>query len=98
MTINVYQKGDVARVTGAFKDSAGAAIDPTTVKFKFTTPAGVTTIYVFGTDGQLVKDSTGNYHVDLNANEAGIWFYRWESSGTGQAAQEGQFTVEPSGF
>ena len=96
MTINVYQKGDLVRVTGQFKDIAGTLIDPGTVKFKFTTPAGVVTTYTYGVDGALIKDSTGNYHVDLSAGEAGPWFYRWENTGAGQAAQEGEFVVEPS--
>jgi hypothetical protein len=94
--MNTYDIGDLARISGQFKDIAGTLIDPTTVRFKFTTPAGVVTTYIFGTDGQLVKDSVGNYHVDLSATEAGVWFYRWESGGTGQAAEEGQFSVTAS--
>lgn len=96
MTINVYQKGDLARCSAAFRNDAGALIDPTAVTFVFTTPAGVTTTYTYGVDSQLVKDSTGNYHVDLSASARGLWLYRWVSTGTGQAAENGQFVVEPS--
>lgn len=98
MAINRYDKGDLVRVSALFENSAGTDLDPTTVTFKYKNPAGTTTTLVYGTDAALVKDSTGNYHVDVNANASGLWLYRWESSTTGQAAQEGQFLVEPSNF
>lgn len=98
MTISVYQVGDLARVTGVFTNPAETEIDPTGLSFFYTTPAGVTTELVHGTDAALVKDSVGNYHVDVDVTEAGEWHYRWESTGTGQAGQNGQFMVEPSSF
>lgn len=94
MSINVYQKGDLARCAASFTDSGGSALDPTGVSFTVTTPAGVSTTYVYGTDAALVKDSSGHYHVDVNANARGVWFYRWFSTGTGQAAEQGEFSVE----
>lgn len=96
--MNVYDVGDLVRVTGAFTNSAGTALDPAVVKFKFTNPAGVTTTYTFGTDAQLVKDSTGNYHVDLDASVKGTFRYRWFSTGNGQAAGEHKFFVKTSAF
>ena len=89
-----YDKGDLVRVSGVWKNAAGTAIDPTTVAFKFTTPAGATTTYNYPADGQLVKDSTGNYHVDINASTNGTWLYRFESTGSGQAAAEGNFFIK----
>lgn len=96
--MNSYDKGDMVRVTGAFTTSAGTATDPGVVRFKFRTPAGVTTTYTYLTDAQLVKDSVGNYHVDLNASESDKWPYRWEATGTGQSAAEDEFFVRPSAF
>ena len=93
-----YDKGDLVRCSASFTDSDGTALDPTTVTGKYKTPAGVTTTYVYDTDAELVKDSTGNYHFDVNANAAGQWFYRFESTGTGQAAEEAAFTVEAGDF
>jgi hypothetical protein len=98
MTIAVYQKGDLVRIATIFKNSAGTAIDPTGVKFAYTPPSGETVEFVYPTDPELVKDSTGNYHVDLDTAEAGPWYYRWIGTGTGQAAENGQFFVEPSYF
>lgn len=94
-----YDKGDLVRVTGKFRDpTTDAPLDPTTVRFKFTKPSGPITTYVLGTDPQLVKDATGDYHVDVDADEVGVWNWRWESTGTGQAAEEGYFTVQVTQF
>jgi len=95
MTISVYQKGDLVRITGAFTDVAGSAIDPTTVSLFVSNPAGGATEYVYLTDAAVVKDSVGNYHADISATIAGDWRWWWEATGTGQAVQIGQYVVEP---
>lgn len=89
---DTFDKGDLVRVTGAFKNSAGSLIDPTGVVFKYKNGAsGTVTTLTYPTDVALVKDSTGNYHVDINASAEGVWYWRWESTGMGQAAGEGEF-------
>lgn len=94
---NKYDKGDVVRATGSFT-GGGAAIDPDSVSFRVKAPDGTVTVYVYLTDAELVKEATGVYHVDVDANANGEWFYRWESSGLGQAAAEGRFIVKASAF
>jgi hypothetical protein len=98
MAINAYDKGDVVRCSGAFTNSAGTAIDPTAVLFTFIDPAGTSTTYTYGVDAALAKDSTGNYHVDVNADAEGIYHWRMYSTGTGKAAAEGEFVVTSSVF
>ncbi len=93
---NLYDLGDLVRVSGAFRNAAGTLIDPSTVGFEFRKPDGTITSYVYPTHAQLVKDATGTYHVDIDANAAGTWRWRWESTGTGQAAEEGAFIVRAS--
>jgi len=95
---NSYDKGDLVRISAAFTNSAGTAIDPTAVLCKFTDPSGNTTTYTYNTDAELVKDSTGNYHVDIDADEAGLWYYRFYATGTGQSAAEDNFHVKTSKF
>lgn len=90
---NRFDKGDLVRCTGTFTTAGGAAQDPTTVKVSIRTPARVVTTYVYGVDGALVKDSTGVYHVDVDANQVGTWYVRWWATGTGQAAGESPFFV-----
>jgi hypothetical protein len=65
---------------------------------KYKTPRGVTTTLTYGVDVALVKDSTGNYHVDVDVTEAGQWWVRFYSTGTNQAAAEDFFLVQTSQF
>ncbi len=97
MSNNLYTIGQLVRVTGTFTNVAGAAADPTTIKFKYLTPAAKTSL-VYGTDGALVKDSTGVYHVDLTLDKEGKWRYRFEGTGALIAAGEGEFQVANSPF
>jgi len=96
VAINVHQKGDLVRVAATFKNAAGTDTDPTTVSFRYTAPSGTVTTLVYGTDAALVKASVGNYYVDLDANEAGIWFHVFIGTGAVQQAQDGEFTVSPN--
>ena len=95
---NNYDKGDLIRVTGTFTDSDGAAQDPTAVLCKYTDPGDNTTTLTYGVDAELVKSAVGIYYVDVDADESGDWWYRFYSTGTGQAAAEGFFRVEESKF
>jgi hypothetical protein len=94
-----YAKGQLVRCTGRFQNTSGTLVDPTTPKFDFKSPvvSGFTT-YTHPTNAQLVKDSTGVYHVDLDANAAGTWYFRFYGTGTNQAANEMSFTVADSQF
>lgn len=96
--MGTYYVGNLVRVSVVFTNSVGTAVDPTAVKCQVRTPAGVVTTYTYGTDPEVVKDSTGNYHLDVNASTEGLWRYRWYSTGTGQAAAEGAFDIPDSLF
>lgn len=96
--MNQYDVGDLVRVAGVFTDADGVAIDPATVAFKLKKPDRSITTYLYGIDLQLVKDSTGNYRVDISADVKGTYKYRWYSTGNGQAAGESQFEVIKSNF
>ena len=91
---NTYDVGDLVRVTGTFTNSAGAAADPTAVLFKYKDPSGNKTTLTYGTDVSVVKSSTGVYYVDVNVDEIGYWYYRWQATGTGQSAGESYFIAQ----
>lgn len=96
---STYTLGDLVRVTGTLTVTAtGDELDPDVVTFSVRHQAEDVTTYTYGTDAQLVKSATGVYYVDVNANAAGLWWYRFASTGNGQAAQEGSFLVERSKF
>ena len=98
MSITAYEYGTPVRCSNVFADDTGTAVDPTAVLFQFKTPALVTTLYTYGTDAELVRDSVGHYHVDLNGNAVGTWYYRFYSTGTGQTAAESYFVIMTSAF
>jgi|SRR5882672_4345051 len=96
--MNVYDLGDVVRSRVAFTNLASAAVDPGGVQFKIKSPLGAVTTYVYPVDSQLVKDSTGNYHVDVDADRQGVWVVRWVGTGSNKSASESAFQVGESQF
>ena len=85
---NTYDIGDLVRVTGTFTNAAGTATDPAVVKFSYRDPSENITTLTYGTDAAVVKSATGIYYSDVSIDEAGVWWFRWFSTGTGQAAGE----------
>lgn len=97
---NIYDVGDLVRVTGTFTDADDAATDPDVVRVKYQDPSGNDTTDVYGV-GSTVKSGTGVYYLDIDADEAGTWYYRVEgetSGGVGQGAAESYFNVRLSEF
>jgi hypothetical protein len=91
--MDTYALGNLVRVSAAFTNSVGAAVDPAVVKCQVRTPDGTVTTYTYGTDAEVIKSATGAYYLDVDAATAGEWRYRWYSTGSGQAADEGRFYV-----
>ncbi len=96
--MNSYDVGDVVRCVGTFANSAGTEVDPTAVLCKVREPDGTVTAYTYGVDAALVKAAVGSYYVDVEATAAGLWAYRFYSTGVGQAAGEAGFRVRVSSF
>lgn len=87
-------QGAIYPSTATFTDSAGDAADPTAVTFQMRAPGvaiGDETEYVYGTDAEVVKDSTGVYHVNVTLTTAGLWVFAW--TGTGTVAVPGWSTI-----
>lgn len=96
--MNSYDVGDKIRGSASYTNAAGSATDPTAITFRFRHEDGAATIYTYGTDAELVKNSTGNYHADFSVGTAGFWYYRFAATGTGQSAGEKTIYVRPSNF
>lgn len=75
-------------------------VDPDTVSAKTKDPAGNVEQYDYlgSPTGELVRDAVGEYHVDITPATAGQWYYRFESTGNGAAANEDRFKVAESAF
>ena len=93
--MNVYDIGDVVRLSNAMTvTSTGSAVDPGALTLVIQDPTGLQTAYVYGTDAELVKDSTGNYHCDVTVSTAGKWRFRWTSTGSAVGSEESVFLVK----
>lgn len=96
--MNYYDMGDLIRLSLVFTNAAGAATDPTTVSLKVRTPDGVESTYTYA-NGDITKDSTGNYHYDLSATKAGVHTCYATGTGTVQAGSSVlTFTVRANPF
>lgn len=95
--MKLFDFGDLVRVSALFADSGGTELDPAVVQFQCIAEAiQLVTTLIYGTDAELVRDSIGRYHVDIDSNESsGTWTWRFYSSGSGQGAVEDQFYVRP---
>ena len=89
-----YNVGDLVRASVVFKNSAGTATDPTVVTARYQNVTGGDTSLTYPTDGALVKDSAGNYHVDIDCTAGGTWYFRFAGTGAVQSAAEGSFVVD----
>jgi len=96
MSNTVFIPGEIARLSLAITNEAGAAADPGALSLKVKPPTGAVQTFVYGVDVAVVRDSVGAYHVDLPLPANGSWAYRWELTGANAGASEGHFLVAPS--
>lgn len=96
--MRTYDPTDQVRLEATFRNTSNALANPSTVTLVVQKPDMSHDTYVYGTDAEVVRDSTGVYHVDVQPEdgEEGIWVYRWRATGTVQQATEGTFFVRPS--
>lgn len=100
MAVNSYDIGDLVRVSVAFTNSGGTAVDPSSVVLKYVAPGGTAITRTYGEVGEVQKDSTGAYHYDIDTTDGrrGEWWYKWYGTGTAQAMVKGRFVVETDQF
>jgi hypothetical protein len=93
---NIYDIGDVARVTMTFTvDDVNT--DPTTITLKVKDPTGNKTTYTYAL-AEVTRSAAGIYYKDISIDEAGQWYYRWEGTGAVETAEENYFMVRESEF
>jgi hypothetical protein len=102
MSIASTIEGTVVRfyTSTPFTDVSGSPADPSEVVFGFQVGSNPVKQVAYGNPaswGTIVRDSTGNYHVDVDTTGlAGVWTYVWASSGGVQTKGEGQMMVNPA--
>jgi hypothetical protein len=94
-----YEIDTLVRLSSIFTAVAGnTPSDPTNVKLYVMDPGSQVTIYQFSAT-EITKDSTGNYHRDILANQVGNWKYKWQGTGTVQVTSpDGTFSVNATVF
>lgn len=90
--------GDVMRLKVIFKDLAGAVVDPTAVTVQIKLPTDVVLEYTYLIGAEVIKDSTGTYHMDYLITMDGMHYYKWTGTGAVYAAEESQFFVKITQF
>jgi hypothetical protein len=98
ISLHEFDLGDAPRAIVQFRNFAGTLADPTTITAKILKGDGVALTKLFGTDVEVVKESTGIYHIDIVTDVHGVWTIRWEGTGTVKAAIEQRFNVKRSDF
>ncbi len=93
MVIIEHTQEHTVRLTGTFKVSS-TLTDPSTITFKMKKPNGVITTFIFNTDAELVKDSTGVFYVEQKLDLSGDWYYSFEGTGAVKAFEENRFHVK----
>lgn len=72
----IFDYGEVVRARNTYTDpSTGVVTDPTTVQVEVRSPDGTTATYLYGTDVELTKVSTGVYQMLIQMAQTGT--YRW---------------------
>jgi hypothetical protein len=95
---NSYPIGQMFRVSWSFT-SNGTPYDPPSVRIKQIFNNGASTTFTYGVDGQVVKDSVGNYHMDAIGTAAGTFTFRTEgNTPTDKAVPDYVIAILPSRF
>lgn len=89
--MTIFDVGDKITIAVDFRDNASALTDPTTVTIIIERPDGTQTIAATA----AAHSSTGHYSFDYAITAEGLFFIRWEGTGTLQAAVEDNFSVRP---
>ena len=80
--MDVFNLGQRIRILASITDSGGDPADPSgditvTIKAPRTAPVS----YVYDTEPEVVRDSEGEYHMDLTLSAPGVWVARWVTAG-----------------
>lgn len=84
--------GDRVKITVVFAPETGNTV-PSQVTLAVKAPDGATSLY---TSAQITAVATDSYRYNFLVTQSGKHYYRWASSGTVDAAEEGSFVVVES--
>jgi hypothetical protein len=72
--------GETVKFSTVISDMNSAVADPVGgVTFMIHSPSGTVSTYIYGTDVEIIKASTGKYSINLDVAEVGTYTYRWKT-------------------
>jgi len=89
MSTEVYDVGDIARLSLTVATTAGVAA-AATVRLLVKDPSGNVTVI---SSTALTNPATGTYRYDVDVDEAGWWRYQWDTTGAIVGSEQGGFSV-----
>lgn len=97
-----YEAGTTVKLTAYLRDINGDLVDPDTVTMYVASPSGTVTAFVYGTDSEIAKGTTGTYHLTYPINisaERGEYQYGIYGTGTYDITEsDGRFWVKDFPF
>lgn len=85
MTTETFDIGDLHKLSAAFKDSEGNAVNPGAVTFVMREPDGTETPYTYGVDTEVKANGTGAFYVEWTYRQPGRHAARWKGTPPAQA-------------
>ncbi len=92
MSVNEYDIGDRVTLQATFSDEDGIPTNPGTVVCKVKDPAGATAT------PSATEYATGVWRAQVDLDQEGTWYYRFEGTTPVVAAGEGQLYTKPTQF
>ena len=94
-----YIQGQLVRIQATLLDLNSALIDPTTVIFStrtMSTIPPVSTVKTYPSDVEVVRESTGVFHMDVTLSTSGVLNWRVEGTGLAPNAKQDSVYVMPT--
>lgn len=81
-----FTVGSRVRASDAVRNGSGILYDPPADELSFTyrEPGSVfNNTFTYPTDAEIVRDSTGRYHIDILLDQLGDWSFSWHNADSG---------------
>ena len=92
--MNTYDVGDRVKLQAVIKNSAGAAVDPTTVALTVKPATGMATSYTYAL-AEVSKTAVGTYSMEytIPSHSGGVYYYKFTAGGTYIGMEQSSFAV-----
>jgi len=89
--------GERVFFNGEMRTSGGVLADPALVRCLVRFPEGQIGVLAYPSE-ELTRTGEGLYRASILLTSPGVWYFRWETSGEAEGAEEMQLEVQGSAF